>query len=387
MKRLLFIVLAVLLAGIAYLVLWPVPVKPQSWNAPVSTGYVGEYAPNEQLKNLDLIPLAPHHGPEDAAARLVDGHLRIFVAVHDGNILQIDPEARTSQVFAKTNGRPLGLEFDKDNNLIVADAYRGILSVSPDGKVTVLTDTADDGSPIRYADDLDVASDGRIFFSDASTRFGAKEAKGTLQGSLLALMEHSNDGRLMVYDPKDGTTSTVLDGLTFPNGVAMCPEDICVLLNETGTYAVKRVWLDGSKAKKVDNLFENLPGFPDNLNRAPDGSFWLGLASPRSSALDKLSAKPFLRKVVQRLPAAMRPKAQNYGFVMNFSLDGHIINMLQDPSGAYPVTTGVLDAGDGWLYITSLSAKSLGRKGWPKAPAATPEETPEEAPAEAPTEG
>ncbi|MBU0989638.1 MAG: hypothetical protein KJ823_05555, partial [Proteobacteria bacterium] len=58
--------------------------------------------------------------------------------------------------------------------MIVADAFRGLLSIAPDGTITELAVVAD-GVPIRYADDVDVAADGKIYFSDASTKFCAKD--------------------------------------------------------------------------------------------------------------------------------------------------------------------------------------------------------------------
>jgi len=38
-----------------------------------------------------------------------------------------------------------------------------------------------------------------------------------------------------------------------------------------------RHWLKGEKKGKTDIFVENLPGAPDNVNLAPDGSFWVGL--------------------------------------------------------------------------------------------------------------
>ncbi len=364
MKKTLLIIGVIILIPIAYLLYWPVPVRPMAWDAPLSQGYTGDFTANNKLADLDRLALDGHAGPEDISGRMEDGSFFLYTAVHDGTVLRVDPRSNTASVFANTGGRPLGMEFDGAGNLIIADAFRGLLSINPGGEVQVLADKTDDGSPILYADDLDIAADGRIFFSDASTRFGAKAAEGTMAGSLLALMEHSNDGRVLVYDPADKSVTTVLDGLTFPNGIAMCPQDICFLVAETGTYSVKRIWLNGSKAGQVDTVLSNLPGFPDNVNRAGDGTFWVGLTSPRSEAFDKLSQRPFVRKMMQRLPASMRPAAQNYGLVVNFGLDGHVLNVLQDPSGAYPLTTGAYDAGDGWLYISSLSADTIGRHPW-----------------------
>jgi sugar lactone lactonase YvrE len=175
-------------------------------------------------------------------------------------------------------------------------------------------------------------------------------------------MEHGSTGRVLVYDPADGSTKTLAQNLSFPNGIAMCPNDECVLVIETGTYSVKRIWLKGLKSGLTETIIDNLPGFPDNLNKGQDGRYWIGLTSPRSEALDKMSAKPFLRKIVQRLPASMRPKAQNYGFVLAIDYNGKVLMQYQDPSGSYPLTTGATEPGDGWLYISSLSAPELARK-------------------------
>ena len=107
-------------------------------------------------------------------------------------------------------------------------------------------------------------------------------------------------------------------------------------------------------------LIDNLPGFPDNLSRGYGGRFWVGLASPRNNLLDAISDKPWLRKVVQRLPAFMRPQAQSYGHVVAISAEGDVLLSLQDPTGHYPVTTGLVESDKYW-YITSLMSDRLAR--------------------------
>ena len=69
-----------------------------------------------------------------------------------------------------------------------------------------------------------------------------------------------------------------------------------------------------------------------------------------------------MRKVVQRLPAKFRPKASNYGLVIAIDMNGKVLAQYQDPTGTYPLTTGATELGDGWLYISSLGARNLGRK-------------------------
>ncbi|MBL4595283.1 MAG: SMP-30/gluconolactonase/LRE family protein [Robiginitomaculum sp.] len=360
------------LALVAYLLLWPVPIKPVAWQAPTAPGYTGQWASNTRLAELHHINLGSHSGPEDVAAKTIDGIGYIFAAVHDGSILQIEPETGEIITFANTGGRPLGLEFDSVGNLIVADAMRGLLQISPVGVVRLLTDRVTGGSKIGYAEDLDIAADGRIFFTDASTRFSAKAWGDVLTASVWDLMEHSSNGRLLVFDPANEQTSVVKTGFNFANGVAMCPQDQCVFVADTGTYAVWRIWLDGNVGGQVDKVLTNLPGFPDNINRGTDGTYWVGLASPRLGAIDNLSDKPWVRKLIMRLPDPFKPAPLSYGMVINFGFDGHVLNQLQDPTNSYPTTTGALAADDGWLYITSLTANTLARKGWSKSEATRP---------------
>lgn len=233
------------------------------------------------------------------------------------------------------------------------------MSVSQDGKISELSAVAD-GIPIRYADDVDIAADGKIYFSDASTKFGAKESGGTYEGSLLALMEHGGHGRLLVYDPATKETKTLLDGLTFANGVAVSHDQKYVLVNETGGYRVIRYWISGSKKGQSDVFIHSLPSFPDNISTGMNGRYWIAFVSPRNALLDGLSAKPFMRKVVQRMPAFLRPQATAYGHIIAIDEAGLVVEDLQDPAGGYPINTSVTETNN-FLYIGSLVAPVLGR--------------------------
>jgi hypothetical protein len=67
----------------------------------------------------------------------------------------------------------------------------------------------------------------------------------------------------------------------------------------------------------------------------------------------------FMRKLALRLPRFLWPVPPAYGHVLAFTEDGRVVADLQDPSGAYPDTTGVLETADR-LYIQSVHAGSLG---------------------------
>jgi sugar lactone lactonase YvrE len=346
----------ILIVIVVYLLVWPVPVRPVAWQAPAAPGYVGPFAQNDRLRNLEMLPIGDTHGPETVA---LDAQGRIFTATHEGRIVRLQADGSSPENWATTAGRPLGLRFDAAGNLVVADAFRGLLRIAPDRTITVLAAEAD-GTPILYANSVDVAANGMIYFSDASTKFGARQWGGTYPASLLDILEHGGHGRLLVYDPERKRATSLVTGLNFANGVAIAHDQSYVLVNETGTYRVLRHWIAGPRRGQTEPLLENLPGFPDNLSTGLDGRFWLGLISPRNHLVDRLSGSPFVRTMVQRLPTFVRPRAVAYAHVIAIDGSGRVLVSLQDPHGTYSLTTGATEARD-YLYIGSLVMPALGR--------------------------
>lgn len=344
------------IVALAYLLFWPVPVDPVAWSAPSSSVLKGAFQPNQRLQSLTYLDLKGETGPEDVALGADD---QLYVSAHSGKVLKVDLFGKTVSTFSNPKGRVLGLETDANGVLFGADAYLGLLKFSATGSVTVLANRTYDGSPITYANDLDITAKGVIYFSDASQKFSAKAIGGTLQASLLDLVEHAGHGRVLKYDPSTQRTTVLLKDLNFANGIALAKDESYLLIAETGTYRILKHWLTGDKAGQTETLLDNLPGFPDNINDNPDGSFWVGLVSPRSLPLDMLSSYPLLRKVMMRLPQIIRPKPQRYGFAVRFSGDGKIIETLQDPAGDYALVTGGLDVGSS-VIVTSLTEGRLG---------------------------
>jgi sugar lactone lactonase YvrE len=347
------LIASVVLLGI-YLAAWPVPVDPVAWQAPEDRGLRGAFAANEALAGARAVNLGLHEGPEDVAVG-PDGAL--YATTVSGSILRIDPDTAEVSEFASLGGRPLGIEAAADGSLLVANAYTGIQRISPLGEVAELL-TAMDGKPLAYADDLAVSGDGVIYFSDASTKFGALAWKGTYEASLLDILEHGAHGRVIAFDPQSGDARLLVDGLNFANGVAISADDSFLLIAETGSYRILRHWLQGPDAGTTEVILDNLPGFPDNVNAGEEGRFWVGLVAPRDAKLDALSDKPFLRKVVQRLPAILRPRAVPSSHVIAINGSGDVLLSLQDSAARYPAMTGVCETRER-LYLTRLFGHDL----------------------------
>jgi sugar lactone lactonase YvrE len=348
MKTMLIALLGLVAVVAAYLVSWPTPIDPVAYEPPRGPALEGVLAPNTALRAADHVGTGHLNGPEDLA---LDAEGRIYVGSHTGLIQRLHADGSV-EVFADTGGRPLGMSFDADGNLIVADAWRGLLSIDPSGAISVLA-TGADGVPFAFTNDLDIASDGTIYFSDASSRFNQPDY-------LYDLLEARPHGRLLRYDPATGETTTLLGGLYFANGVALSQHEDFVLVNETSRYRITRYWLSGERAGQSDIFIDNLPGFPDNLSATRDGRFWLALFTVRNPQMDGMHARPHVKKVVSRLPRAMWPQPAPHGFVAELNEYGAVIRTLQDPGGVHlRAVTSAKEIG-GTLYLGSLYNDRIG---------------------------
>jgi sugar lactone lactonase YvrE len=349
----------------AYLFFWPVPIAAVAWRAPTFAGYVGPHAGNERLAAAHEVSVAPEVGPEHIEFG-PDGML--YTGVLSGAVLRMNPDGTGVETVVNTGGRPLGLAFDGEGQLLIADAMNGLMLVGPDGTVTVLADRQG-ADPVVYADALVVARNGHIYFTDATQRFSPREL-GTFDAALLDVMEHSCTGRVFEYQPSTRAMRVVIGGLCFPNGVALSGDDAHLFIAETGEY---RIWKVDAAATALDAqaiaggpmnpqatvILANLPGFPDNLTRDADGRLWTGLSKPRSMVIDALSERPWLRAMSLRLPRSLWPVPPAYGHVIAFDEDGQVLADLQDPAGRIPETSGVTVL-DGRLYVHSLHGDAFG---------------------------
>jgi sugar lactone lactonase YvrE len=356
----------------AYLLAWPTPLDPYAWTPEPSPGTAGpRFLPTQDLSaaaplagNLITSRFEAAHapnnfGPEDVAVSPRDG--MVYTGLGDGRILRIDPQTGASSVFTSTGGRPLGVTFTATGDrLYVADAHLGLLAVDPQGKVTVLVNEVD-GQPLSFADNLDVAPDGTVWFS-APTR------THTLEQVALDVWESRPTGRLLHYDPRTGKVETVLDHLFYANGVAVSEDGSFVLVAEFLAFRIQRYWISGPRGGSHEILIDNLPGYPDNITRAPDGSFLVGLSLARIPGLD--AARPDPRKVnmIYRLPPSLTPKPQFPGYLLQLAPDGKVQRFVAEetPGEVAQVTSAtVLPTASGSgrveLVVGSLLVNSVRR--------------------------
>ncbi len=330
------------------------------------------YALDDRLAKTEHIGLGELEGPEDV---ILDTEDHLYCGTRHGEVIRFfAPDYKRSEVFAHIGGFPLGLAFDRAGSLIVCVGAMGLYAISKSREVTKLsaetrrsfTSVVDDAR-LRDPNDCDIAPDGRIFFTDSTTRYDAHDWA-------LDSIESRPTGRLLCYDPRTGRTSTILDNYLYSNGVCIAHDGKSLFFAESWACRVHRYWFDGPKAGQVECVIRDMPGYPDNINRASDGTYWMAWLGMRTPSFDLALRHPGMRKrMTRRLPKDewLFPNI-NTGGVVKFDEAGRIIETLGDLGGAsHPMVTSMREH-RGWLYVGGILNNRVGRY---RIPGADPEWT------------
>lgn len=324
-------------------------------------GSTSPYAMNDKLHDVEIIGLDMVDGPEDV---IFDRDDNMYTGSRHGDIHRfLAPDYKRHEIFAHIGGFPLGMAFDRQDNLLVCVGGMGLYQVRPDRTVEKVTDetnrsytSVNDDTRLRLADDLDIAPDGKIYFSEATIRYEMHQWP-------VDSLEARGNGRLICYDPARRSTRTILRGLRFPNGICMAHDNRSFLFAQTWNCSISRYWLEGPKAGTAELLIDNLPGLPDNINRASDGTYWLAMVGMRSPALDLALRMPAFRRRMARRVAAdewLYPNI-NVGCVVKFDEQGRILDALWDRGGRnHPMITSIREH-KGWLYLGGILNNRVGR--------------------------
>jgi ribose transport system permease protein len=315
---------------------------------------------NYALTDAPPIGLGRVEGPEDCQ---IDDAGNVYCGDRRGWIWKFAGiEDKNGSVFARTGGMPLGHVWDRDGSLLVAVGGLGVQRILADGSNHTVVNRVKrsktslfDDSAVRFADDLDVAPDGSIYLSDFSTRTNASDY-------MMELIEFRPNGRIVRVDP-DGSADIVVNNQIFPNGVCTSFDGQSILIASTGLARVDRLWISGPKQGQLEPVIENMPGYPDNINRASDGNYWLSFVGMRTPMADLLTRYPSVRR---RMTRELPPQdwvipQMNVSCVVKFNEQGDILKCWWDGTlTQYPMVTSVNEV-DGYLYLGGVHNNRVGR--------------------------
>lgn len=290
-------------------------------------------------------------GPQDL---VFDSNGYLYTACQGGDIVRLGPpEYAQPEIFAHIGGRPLGLAIDGSDTLYVCASGMGLFAIGQDRTVKKLSDSVPrsffairDDSRLRSLQALDVAPDGRIFFSEATARFDAHDW-------VADSLEMRSNGRLLVYDPRTQRTGVVLRDLIFPSGVCIEPDGTSLLIAEAWACRVSRYWFDGPLKGRCRRVVENLPGFVGNISRAAGGGYWLAMLGVRGPLHDLAMRMPAFRKRMAQRVAYDEWLYPNFnaGLLLKISEGGEILESLWDGDEQRYSTISSAREHRGYLYF------------------------------------
>lgn len=315
---------------------------------------------NDALSDAEAIGLGQIEGAEDC---VVDEEGAVYCGDRRGWIWRFSGDNHEhGEIYARTGGSPLGHVLEPDGSLVVCVSGIGVCRIHRSREVEWIATRAPrtrfqlyDDSALRFADDLDVAPDGSIYFSDASTRVDTSNYH-----TLVA--EYRPNGRVLRLDP-DGSIETVVTHLGAANGIATAHDGRSILIASTLTFRVDRLWIDGPEKGRLEPVMENLPGAPDNINRASDGNYWMAFVGMRTPFSDLVLQHPkFRKRMVKELPVDDWIVPQwNISCVVKFNESGEILKVLWDSTREkHPMVTSMSER-NGYLYLGGLENNRIGR--------------------------
>lgn len=205
---------------------------------------------------------------------------RLYFSDVPGNICWTWSEAGGAQEFLNPSGIPgsqafgfrepgaNGLAISRDGRLLICNhGKRAVEAMDLDtGARTILTGTYD-GQKYNSPNDVIEAQDGTLFFTDPP--YG-------LEGMNASPLKEQTANGVYRFGP-NGTVTRLIDTMTFPNGVALSPDEQTVYVSQSDPEApvILRMAPDGSGA---DILFDaaaymsdDAPGLPDGMAVARSG--------------------------------------------------------------------------------------------------------------------
>lgn len=167
----------------------------------------------------------------------------------------------------------------------------------------------------------------------------------------MVVLTGDKTGRLLKYDIDSKKVQVLVQGLAFPNGVALSKDGSFLLLAESTFNIIHKVWLKGSKAYTKE-IFAALERSPDNIKTNDNGDFWVALNSYR--AVLGNNADQNVASVMQKESAHQRPWWKKEDPVaVKFDENGERLEVLDGGGGQELNSVSEVEEYNGRLWIGS----------------------------------
>ncbi|HJQ55836.1 MAG TPA: SMP-30/gluconolactonase/LRE family protein [Vineibacter sp.] len=203
-----------------------------------------------------------------------DGRYLLWSDIPNNRILRWDEETGAVSAFRKPSNNANGNTRDRQGRLVTCEHdARRVTRTEYDGAITVLAD-AWQGRPLNSPNDVVVASDGAVWFSDPL--FGIL---GYYEGHKA---DSENTPAVYRIDPKTGALAMMADDIAGPNGLAFSPDEKTLYVVASRNMPHRAIVAydvapGGGKLTNRRTLIDAGPGgSPDGFRVDVGGKLWCG---------------------------------------------------------------------------------------------------------------
>jgi gluconolactonase len=191
------------------------------------------------------------------------------VNTETGDISRISPEGTIPgrfgllygkvEIFLNTGGVVNGAKFHPRGDLYVADREKGIIAISPEGKIRIIVDKYQ-GKKLNGPNDLIFDYKGNLYFTDPH---------GASAENPIGCVYRLSTG---------GEITLIASGLAYPNGLVISPDGRDLLVAITRKNRVMRYLLDAEGRPVRNTIFSQLSGGwggPDGMAMDVAGNLYI----------------------------------------------------------------------------------------------------------------
>ncbi|QLH13019.1 SMP-30/gluconolactonase/LRE family protein [Paracoccus pantotrophus] len=205
------------------------------------------------------------------------GRYLLFTDIPNDRILRFDEANGTVSAFRENCGHPNGQTIDRNGRLLSCEhRYRRVSRTEHDGQIVTIAD-AWQGKRLNSPNDVIVASDGAIWFTDPTY--------GILH-DLDGIRVESEIGACHVYrvDPVTGAVEAKITDMVMPNGLAFSADESTLYVVdsgkshfEDGPAHVRAFRVGANNQLSGGEVFADCQsGIFDGLRLDREGNLWIG---------------------------------------------------------------------------------------------------------------
>jgi len=346
--RLTLILTGILAVFVLLWAMWPSPISPAYWDEPEAPAMTGPLEPGNALASADILDVGDPGATEGVA---VAENGEVYFGTPDGRIRRFRPgtTAGAEDVAQLTGGKILGLDWLRPG-LLGVTSVQGLHALDVESGDNTLVSSGAPAHPFGFAYDIAALPDGRIFFTDPTTRWGHDSNSS---GFYYDLLENRPNGALYVWDPATHQTRLVRSRLFHPKGLELAPDGRSIFIVEAFRYRILRVWIDGPQAGEVDVFADNLPGIADAITIDAGGRLLVTMPGHRSEALAFLHRHPRVTQLVMKLPSWVSTGPHTArSFILELDPEtGEPLDSWHDPDSRLGYLSHITTAPDGALWM------------------------------------